>query len=111
MSDGQVQRVCIARALGSRPELIVLDEAVSNLDLMLQIQTLYLLADLRRRFGTAYLFITHDLRLVRRFADRIAVLDQGRIVEECGARDVLTHPAARVLVDAILPARPAAERP
>lgn len=107
MSGGQLQRVCIARALAANPELIVLDEAVSSLDLVLQLQTLDLLADLRQRLGTAYLFITHDLRLARRFAERIAVLDEGRIVENVCAGAPLSHPASRALARAVLPARPA----
>jgi nickel transport system ATP-binding protein len=106
MSGGQLQRVAIARALAPSPDLIVLDEAVSNLDLTLQIRTLDLLADLRRRLGTAYLFITHDLRLARRFADRIVVLHDGRVVEEVAATECLVHPAARALANAVLPARP-----
>lgn len=106
MSGGQLQRVAIARALASSPRLVVLDEAVSNLDLALQIQTLDLLADLRRRLGTAYLFITHDLRLARRFADRIAVLHDGQVVEEVPANGTLAHPAARALAAAALPPKP-----
>lgn len=106
MSGGQLQRVAIARALASSPDLIVLDEAVSNLDITLQIQTLDLLAGLRARHGTAYLFITHDLRSARRFADRIVVLHEGRLVEEAGSAEALRHPAARALAAAVLPARP-----
>jgi nickel transport system ATP-binding protein len=107
MSGGQLQRVCIARALAPSPDLVVLDEAVSNLDLALQISTLDLLAELRRRLGTAYLFITHDLRLVRRFADRVAVLHEGHIVEEAASTGRLSHPASQALARAVLPALPA----
>ncbi len=82
MSGGQMQRVCIARALAPRPALIILDEAVSNLDLVMQIQVLDLLAGLRRQLGTAFVFITHDLRLIPRLCERVVVLDDGRIVEE-----------------------------
>lgn len=110
VSGGQLQRVAIARALAPSPELIVLDEAVSNLDLTLQVKTLDLLAELRQRLGTAYLFITHDLRLARRFADRIAVLHEGRIVEEIPANGRLCHPAAQALEAAVLPSRPAKTR-
>lgn len=106
MSGGQLQRVCIARALAPGPELIVLDEAVSNLDLVLQLQILDLLAELRRQFGTAFLFITHDLRLTRRLCDRVLVMDEGRIVEEGKVFSALQHPASRLLAAAMLPARP-----
>ncbi|WP_142846596.1 nickel import ATP-binding protein NikE [Telmatospirillum sp. J64-1] len=107
MSGGQVQRVCIARALAPEPAVIILDEAVSNLDLVMQIQVLDLLASLRR-LGTAFVFITHDLRLVPRLCDRVAVLEEGRIVEEQavtrGFR--LSSDAGRRLQEAVLPARP-----
>jgi len=106
MSGGQLQRVCIARALASNPDLIVLDEAVSNLDLTLQIQTLDLLTELRLRLGTAFLFITHDVRLVRHFADRVAVLHKGSIVEETALTGRLCHPASLALAQAVLPAMP-----
>ena len=111
MSGGQLQRVCIARALAPNPELIVLDEAVSNLDLALQLAVLDLLAELRQRSGVAYLFVTHDLRLVRRFCDRVVVLDDGYVVEEqpVSADLTFTHPAAVALQNAILPARPTTE--
>jgi nickel transport system ATP-binding protein len=110
MSGGQLQRVCIARALAPKPELIVLDEAVSNLDLALQLAVLDLLDGLRRQRGVAFLFITHDLRLVRRLCDRVVVLDGGRVIEERRVASGLsfTHPAAVALQNAVLPAMPAA---
>lgn len=110
MSGGQLQRVCIARALAPEPKLIVLDEAVSNLDLLLQMQMLDLLRDLQKEAGAAYLFITHDLRLVERFCSRVIVLDEGEIVEQCAVRQgfEFEHPAARRLKAAILPAFPRA---
>lgn len=113
LSGGQVQRVCIARALAPQPRLILLDEAVSNLDLVLQIQILDLLAGLRERLGTAFLFITHDVRLVRRFCDRVAVLHDGELVEDRPVGPSLTfnHPVARALLDAVLPAAPALAGP
>ncbi|MBP2228380.1 nickel transport system ATP-binding protein [Azospirillum agricola] len=113
LSGGQVQRVCIARALAPQPRLILLDEAVSNLDLVLQIQILDLLAGLRERLGTAFLFITHDVRLVRRFCGRVAVLHEGELVEDRPAGPTLAfdHPAARALLEAVLPAAPSAARP
>lgn len=106
MSGGQLQRVCIARALASKPELVVLDEAVSNLDLVLQLQILDLLTQLRRQLGTAFLFITHDLRLTRRLCDRVLVMEEGRIVEEAKTVAGLRDPASRALKDAVLPALP-----
>ncbi|WP_185984249.1 nickel import ATP-binding protein NikE [Aureimonas mangrovi] len=109
MSGGQLQRVCIARALAPEPQLIVLDEAVSNLDLHLQIRMIDLFDALRRETGVSYLFVTHDLRLVERFCSRVVVMDAGRIQE---AADVsrplaLTSSAGRALHEAVLPAMPA----
>ncbi|MGE7418084.1 ATP-binding cassette domain-containing protein [Methylobacterium tarhaniae] len=108
LSGGQVQRVGLARALATRPALVILDEAVSNLDAPRQVDILDRLAGLRRRHGTAFLLITHDVRLARRFADRVVVLSEGRIVDEAPCRPglALSHPAARELIDAVLPACP-----
>ncbi|WP_106476359.1 nickel import ATP-binding protein NikE [Phytohalomonas tamaricis] len=107
LSGGQLQRVCIARALAVEPALLVLDEAVSNLDLVMQIQILELLAGLRQRLNMAMLFITHDLRLIRRLCERVVVMHEGEIVEDCPAATLrFNHPAARRLQEAILPARP-----
>ena len=108
VSGGQAQRVCIARALASDPTLVILDEAVSNLDVPLQLAILDHLAGLRRERGTAFLLITHDVRLARRFADRIVVMDAGRIVDDVAAHGALrfTHPAARALMAAVLPGQP-----
>ncbi|WP_207457919.1 ATP-binding cassette domain-containing protein [Azospirillum sp. SYSU D00513] len=108
-SGGQLQRICIARALAPTPRLIVMDEAVSSLDLVGQARLLDLLAGLRRSLGTACLFITHEIRLARRFCDRVAVMDGGRIVEEgpaAGIESMARHPAARALFDAVLPPLP-----
>ena len=108
MSGGQLQRVCIARALAPGPQLIILDEAVSNLDLHLQIQMLDLFEALRRDTGVAYLFVTHDLRLVERFCSRVLVMEAGRIVEEAPVSRPLplASPAGRALSEAVLPAMP-----
>ena len=108
MSGGQLQRVCIARALAPEPRLIILDEAVSNLDLHLQLQILDLFTALRRDSGVAYLFITHDLRLVERFCSRLLVMEAGKICEETRVAQPLhlTSPAGKALQEAVLPAMP-----
>lgn len=107
-SGGQLQRVCIARALAARPGLIVLDEAVSSLDMLVQARILDLLEALRRKEGTAYLFVTHDLRLVRRFCDRAFAVQDGRL-EPFDHRqlNVARLPESlRHLVSAMLPSMP-----
>ncbi|MEB8289826.1 nickel import ATP-binding protein NikE [Klebsiella michiganensis] len=108
LSGGQLQRVCLARALSVEPQLLILDEAVSNLDLVLQAGVIGLLKKLQRQFGTACLFITHDLRLVERFCQRVMVMDEGKIVETQVVGDKLTFSshAGRVLQNAVLPAFP-----
>ncbi|MGW3508472.1 oligopeptide/dipeptide ABC transporter ATP-binding protein [Streptomyces sp. NPDC000994] len=95
LSGGQQQRVCIARAVVGRPELILLDEAVTSLDASLQAQVLDLLSRLQERTGVAYVFISHDLRAVRRFSDQVAVMYLGQLVEVAPAADFdtgLLHP-------------------
>jgi peptide/nickel transport system ATP-binding protein len=91
-SGGQRQRIAIARALALQPEIIVCDEAVSALDVSIQAQIIALLAGLRDRFGLAYVFITHDLALLREFADRIVVMQRGRIVEAGTCRQIFERP-------------------
>ncbi|MDP7063029.1 MAG: ABC transporter ATP-binding protein [Planctomycetota bacterium] len=92
LSGGQCQRVAIARAISLQPRLIVCDEAISALDSSIQEQVLELLTKLQQRYGMAYLFITHDLEAVRRFAHRVAVMCQGEILEIGSTTQVLDDP-------------------
>ncbi len=103
-SGGQRQRLAIARAIAVRPDFIVADEPLSALDVSLQIQVVMLLADLRARFDLTYLLISHDLALVSRIADRVAVMYLGKVVEVASARDIFenpAHPYTRALLDAV----------
>ena len=92
LSGGQRQRVAIARALCSAPEVLVLDEPTSALDVTVQAQVLELLSVLRADRGMSYLFVTHDLHVVRRVSDRVMVMDQGRMVETGSTEEILTAP-------------------
>ncbi|MCG8338593.1 MAG: ATP-binding cassette domain-containing protein [Proteobacteria bacterium] len=102
-SGGQRQRICVARALSSEPKLIVCDEPTSALDVSVQAQVLNLMSDLKDQLGLTYLFISHDLTVVRHMADKIGVLYLGRLVEEAPTEVLFSnpqHPYTQMLFDA-----------
>jgi peptide/nickel transport system ATP-binding protein len=113
LSGGQCQRVCIARALALEPRLLILDEPVSALDVSIRAGIINLLQTLKHSLGLSYLFITHDLALVRYFADRVAVMYLGNVLET-GAADAVcanpAHPYTRCLISAAPVPDPAYER-
>jgi ABC-type glutathione transport system ATPase component len=104
LSGGERQRAALARALAVEPRLLVLDEAVSSLDVSTQAQILDLLAGIRAATGTSYVFISHDLAVVRRVSDEVIVLRRGRIVERGATQTILTspgHPYTRLLLESV----------
>ena len=111
-SGGQRQRICIARAISASPDFIVCDEPVSSLDVAVQAEILALFADLRKKTGVGYLFISHDLRVVSKICDRVAVMCRGEIVETLEAGKIREAKKAytRELISAVLVADPSVRR-
>ena len=108
-SGGQRQRIAIARALALNPEIIICDEAVSALDVSIQAQIIKLLKDLRNKFSLSYIFIAHDLPVVRDLADRVIVMKSGEILEEGNVEEVFNNPSNAYTID-LLKSSPSIEK-
>ncbi|WP_166240144.1 nickel import ATP-binding protein NikE [Paenibacillus turpanensis] len=108
-SGGQLQRINIARAIALKPKLIVLDEAVSSLDMVNQTKILHLLNELRSTFGLSYLFITHDIKAAYTISDSLAVMEKGQVAEYCENKEqflLSSHPAVKGLLGSVLSEHP-----
>ncbi|MCZ8519402.1 MULTISPECIES: nickel import ATP-binding protein NikE [Paenibacillus] len=108
-SGGQLQRINIARAIALKPKMIVLDEAVSSLDMVNQTNILHLLNDLRSTYGLSYLFITHDIKAAYTISDALAVMENGQVAEYCEHKEqflLSSHPAVKGLLGSMLSEHP-----
>jgi oligopeptide transport system ATP-binding protein len=110
LSGGQRQRVMIAMAIANDPDLLIADEPTTALDVTVQAQILALLAELKQRLGMAIIFISHDLNIVRRFADRVAVMHNGKLIESGPTADLFAHPH-EAYTRALIAAEPAGRKP
>ena len=95
LSGGQKQRVAIARALASEPKVLILDEPTSALDVIVQAKVLNLLLDIKNKFNLTYVFITHDLSVVRNIANKLVVMNRGKIEEYGETKDVFSNPQSQ----------------
>lgn len=105
LSGGEAQRVCIARAISTEPEFLLLDEAISSLDVSVQTQVLNLLLKLKEKYEMSYLFITHDIQAAAYICDRIIFFNEGKIIEECSVNNIgsVQNEYSQKLLKAVMP--------